>query len=207
MNKILTLTLIISLSFSLLSSAIPLSLSERMLAAQNPLTQMDRPHQLFADAPPSLAAAPIPPALPTHITPPYMPSSMMAFMPGMGMGMGMGGMGMGMGGMGGMGMGMGGPPLHLPPPPPPTSHGSECGALWLSLVPFGSFAPPSPPLPVPPNQMQQMQMMPPPPPPHVRLCNYSGIQWDARKYQYYLCCNPDTTIGRKNISVFVLELL
>lgn len=28
------------------------SAAERMLAAQNPLTQLDRPHQLFADAPP-----------------------------------------------------------------------------------------------------------------------------------------------------------
>ena len=29
------------------------SAAERMLAAQNPLTQIDRPHQLFADAPPT----------------------------------------------------------------------------------------------------------------------------------------------------------
>ena len=32
------------------------SAAERMLAAQNPLTQIDRPHQLFADAPPIPAA-------------------------------------------------------------------------------------------------------------------------------------------------------
>lgn len=30
------------------------SAAERMLAAQNPLTQIDRPHQLFADAPPTV---------------------------------------------------------------------------------------------------------------------------------------------------------
>ena len=42
------------------------SAAERMLAAQNPLTQIDRPHQLFADAPPS---APSVMALP----PPFMP--------------------------------------------------------------------------------------------------------------------------------------
>lgn len=45
--------------------------SERLLAAQNPLTQTDRPHQLFADAPPipqsgidmhqQMHALPIPP--------------------------------------------------------------------------------------------------------------------------------------------------
>lgn len=72
-----------------------------MLAAQNPLTQMDRPHQLFADAPPALVAPPIPP---THMPPPFMPPPMAPFMPP---------------------MGMGGPPLHLPPPPPPMGHGSE----------------------------------------------------------------------------------
>ncbi|MGH0175873.1 UNVERIFIED_CONTAM: hypothetical protein FKN15_071454 [Acipenser sinensis] len=32
------------------------SAAERLLAAQNPLSQADRPHQLFADAPPSLSA-------------------------------------------------------------------------------------------------------------------------------------------------------
>lgn len=30
-----------------------LSVSERLLAQQNPLSQADRPHQLFADAPPT----------------------------------------------------------------------------------------------------------------------------------------------------------
>lgn len=46
--------------------------SERLLAAQNPLSHADRPHQLFADAPPT-AGGPLP--MPTHIVapPPSMP--------------------------------------------------------------------------------------------------------------------------------------
>ena len=36
----------------------PLWCTERLLAAQNPLSQADRPHQIFADAPPS---HPVPP--------------------------------------------------------------------------------------------------------------------------------------------------
>lgn len=42
---------------------------ERLLAAQNPLAQADRPHQLFADAPPVPAASVAPPAV-TSIMPP-----------------------------------------------------------------------------------------------------------------------------------------
>merc|ERR1719320_2185790 len=45
------------------------SAAERLLAAQNPLSQADRPHQLFADAPP----VPLP-----SITPVPPPPSMMA---------------------------------------------------------------------------------------------------------------------------------
>merc|ERR1712197_193751 len=42
------------------------SAAERLLAAQNPLSQADRPHQLFADAPPTPlptmgGVAPVPP--------------------------------------------------------------------------------------------------------------------------------------------------
>ena len=47
------------------------SAAERMLAAQNPLTQIDRPHQLFADAPPT--------APPMMAMPPFIPP--MAGMP------------------------------------------------------------------------------------------------------------------------------
>lgn len=47
--------------------------SERLLAAQNPLTQATLPHQLFADAPPSavqgqMGAPPPPPVGGTYIT-------------------------------------------------------------------------------------------------------------------------------------------
>ena len=43
---------------------------ERMLAAQNPLTQMDRPHQLFADAPPIQPQPQMIPAAPPAFMPP-----------------------------------------------------------------------------------------------------------------------------------------
>ncbi|KAL0268674.1 UNVERIFIED_CONTAM: hypothetical protein PYX00_010518 [Menopon gallinae] len=43
------------------------SAAERLLAAQNPLSQADRPHQLFADAPPP---APLPPPTPMMMVPP-----------------------------------------------------------------------------------------------------------------------------------------
>ncbi len=59
------------------------SAAERMLAAQNPLAQMDRPHQMFADAPPIRPGMSV---MPTMQAPP-------AFMP----------MHPGMGGMAGMG--------------------------------------------------------------------------------------------------------
>ena len=55
---------------------------ERLLAAQNPLAQADRPHQLFADAPPApVAAAPaaaaavMPPAVMAVPVPSSMPSA------------------------------------------------------------------------------------------------------------------------------------
>lgn len=62
---------------------------ERLLAANNPLTQTDRPHQLFADAPPIVPHAPepatgpplgMPPVLPPPVVPPPM-----GLMPSMGM--------------------------------------------------------------------------------------------------------------------------
>ena len=54
------------------------SAAERLLAANNPLTQTDRPHQLFADAPPSIPMNVVgdivgaPPVLPPPIVPPPM---------------------------------------------------------------------------------------------------------------------------------------
>ena len=66
---------------------------ERLLATSNPLTQTDRPHQLFADAPPSVAPmldAPTgpPPGMPPVLPPPIVPPPM--GMPPMGMQMGPG---------------------------------------------------------------------------------------------------------------------
>ncbi len=58
---------------------IVLCILERLLAAQNPLSQADRPHQLFADAPPppaapqapvSAVAPPPPPPSSTGVGPP-----------------------------------------------------------------------------------------------------------------------------------------
>lgn len=52
------------------------SAAERLLAANNPLTQTDRPHQLFADAPPTIPinlnneTVGVPPVLPPPIVPP-----------------------------------------------------------------------------------------------------------------------------------------
>lgn len=51
-----------------------------MLAAQNPLAQTDRPHQLFADAPPMpVLNAPMPPQM-SFIPPPPPPPAPQAMM-------------------------------------------------------------------------------------------------------------------------------
>lgn len=51
------------------------SAAERLLAAQNPLSQADRPHQLFADAPPPPSAPnPVVSSLGSGLPPPGMPS-------------------------------------------------------------------------------------------------------------------------------------
>ena len=79
-------------------------LKNRLLAAQNPLTQTQMPHQIFADAPPPTHA----PALPPPPPPPAMVQRMMP--PGMGnMPPGMGNMPPG---MGNMPPGMGNMPPH-----------------------------------------------------------------------------------------------
>lgn len=52
------------------------SAAERLLAAQNPLSQADRPHQLFADAPPMTM---MPPGMP--MVPPPPPVNLMGMMP------------------------------------------------------------------------------------------------------------------------------
>ncbi|KAF3430261.1 hypothetical protein E2986_00674 [Frieseomelitta varia] len=140
------------------------SAAERLLAAQNPLSQADRPHQLFADAPP-LAPPPIPNSnTATHQTthhpqhhvmhhgmvvpPPPPPSTP-------------------------------GPPMGHPPPPPvppPPASGFPPASIPPPPLPPMSMAthpplppgmpPPLPPMPVPTSQSQQTapRMMAPPPP-------------------------------------------
>lgn len=126
------------------------SAAERLLAAQNPLSQADRPHQLFADAPPTAPLPPPPSAMPP---PPMTPMGM-----GMGMGMGMA-----------MGMGMMPPPPNLgsmfPPPPPPVPPPSAMGMM-----------PGIPPPPLPPSGAAGGVQPPPLPPPGVPPPPPSGAQ-------------------------------
>lgn len=130
------------------------SAAERLLAAQNPLSQADRPHQLFADAPPT---APLPtpggpppmgmmgmPPPPSAMNPPPPPVPP----PGMP------------------------PPLSMPPPPPSMMK-PPMGPP--GSMPMGAGGPPPPPRMMPPPPWQQtgqyMHQMPappghhPPPPP------------------------------------------
>lgn len=121
------------------------SAAERLLAAQNPLAQTDRPHQLFADAPPMPPPMPsmgnmmggMPPGMPPPPPPPPVQLAMPppppppAARPMM--------------------MSDGIPPM--PPPPPPPSG-------FAPLPPPPSWAPPPPP---PPGGM--VPFRPPPPPP------------------------------------------
>lgn len=134
------------------------SAAERLLAAQNPLSQADRPHQLFADAPPVAIAAPLGPGGP--IPPP----------PGMGMGL----------------PGLPPPPVPPPgmPPLPPGPPGSHPLPSLPSLPPpppppgsqfhaGGQFHGRPPPMPPPPGGFGPPggggfggPRLPPPPPPH-----------------------------------------
>merc|ERR1719167_1869244 len=120
------------------------SAAERLLAAQNPLSQADRPHQLFADAPPmSLPTAPGPLA-PVPPPPGMMPSSN-SFMPPPPVPP-----------PGGM------PPLPpappgshpMPPAPPPGSMGAPMPPRPGPPMPSGMPGPPMPP---------RFPGMPPPP--------------------------------------------
>ncbi|CAG0912981.1 unnamed protein product [Notodromas monacha] len=131
------------------------SAAERLLAAQNPLSQADRPHQLFADAPPPqhvqqmmqssssrmMQAAPMaPPPLPPGMPP---------------------------GGMGGPAMG------YRPPLPPGMPPAAASGA---SYYPPSYMPPPPPPVvqtgmtgypPPPPGKPAGQPLPPPPPPPSI----------------------------------------
>ncbi|GFS76840.1 splicing factor 3B subunit 4 [Trichonephila clavipes] len=122
------------------------SAAERLLAAQNPLSHADRPHQLFADAPPT-AGGPMP--VPTHIVPPPpMPpppmsvsiSNQVVTTPG----------------------------TSLPPPPPlpPSSLPPPPPMIRPPMPPPPPSAPPPPPaahMPPPPPPASSFGGMPPPP--------------------------------------------
>ncbi|CAL1584748.1 unnamed protein product [Knipowitschia caucasica] len=157
------------------------SAAERLLAAQNPLSQADRPHQLFADAPPppsvptpvltALGAGMGMPGMPPSFPPVPPPGSMPPAMPSMGMpnAAGQGGgvpqhyppTGMHPG-MAQMGMHPG-PPGMVPPPPAPPGSGQ-------SRNPHSGMPPP--PMGVPsraygPPMVPTMRGPPPPMPPPV----------------------------------------
>ncbi|XP_014260225.1 splicing factor 3B subunit 4 isoform X2 [Cimex lectularius] len=139
------------------------SAAERLLAAQNPLSQADRPHHMFADAPPPapLPPPPImpppvfnppppPPVAPPHMPPPPLPQRMppniappMPPMPPPGPP----------------------PPVmwHYPPPPPPSTPKAPPPPMpWRGPPPPPQGFPPRPPFPPPPPPSAPA---PPPPPP------------------------------------------
>ena len=151
------------------------SAAERLLAAQNPLTQADRPHQLFSDAPPTaaaLAAGPVSHQQPHHAMPaaasigagigllPGVPLGMMPPMPPPGLSHAM--------------FPFGVPP---PPPPPPGAGGSTNGHFAWSQPPppppagdtnavaTGYPLPPGYPAPIPGAPIGFPGFIPPPPPP------------------------------------------
>jgi len=134
------------------------SAAERLLAAQNPLSQADRPHQLFADAPPTPlpTATPVPP--PPNMVPP--PPNMMpgqGFMPRPPLPPGPpGSHPMPPPSMGGR------PPMSGMPPPPP---GAMPPGSWMPPPP--GWGPPPPPGwgPPPPPRHPSQPPMPPGPPP------------------------------------------
>ncbi|XP_054720228.1 splicing factor 3B subunit 4-like [Uloborus diversus] len=130
------------------------SAAERLLAAQNPLSHADRPHQLFADAPPT-SNGPMP--MPTHMVPPPglpPPPSMQMSSANM----------------------VTSANAPMPPPPPPLPPSSLPPPPPLPVRPpappssFPSVPPPPPPsshLPPPPPTppVSSFAGMPPPPPP------------------------------------------
>ncbi|TGZ63673.1 hypothetical protein CRM22_006769 [Opisthorchis felineus] len=99
------------------------SAAERLLAAQSPLSQAERPHQLFADAPPPPPPPPPPPQtfLPSSITHSIAP---VVTMPLQSLTM---------------------TSLVLPPPPPPPLQATLVG--FTSSIVSGAMPPPPPPPP------------------------------------------------------------
>jgi len=136
------------------------SAAERLLAAQNPLAQADRPHQLFADAPPAPvaattlapAAAVMPPTVMAVPVPNVMPNApnmppsgppMPPVPPGM-------------------------PPPGMPPPgmmPPPGFPPPGMFPPRMPGMPPMPGQPDQPPPPPPPGAVGPPGQMPPPPPP------------------------------------------
>merc|ERR1711973_803355 len=137
------------------------SAAERLLAAQNPLSQADRPHQLFADGPPTplptITPGPPPPGMPGmpgNFMPPPVPPP-------------------------GMPMPAGPPGSHpMPPMPPPPGMAPPPGARPPMPPPPGARFPPGMPpppgswmppppgwAPPPPPRMMAQPPMPPGPPP------------------------------------------
>ncbi|XP_012268552.2 splicing factor 3B subunit 4 [Athalia rosae] len=120
------------------------SAAERLLAAQNPLSQADRPHQLFADAPPlnpvSQAQNPgMPQHQAQHHPHPHHPHhGMMHHHHGM----------------------------VVPPPPPPSTPGPPMGHPH-------SHHPPPPPVPPPPSGGFPPSNIPPPPLPPMNAMHQS----------------------------------
>ncbi|KAK6471352.1 splicing factor 3B subunit 4-like, partial [Huso huso] len=144
------------------------SAAERLLAAQNPLSQADRPHQLFADAPPSLSApSPVITAMGPGMPPPGMPPPGAFPPPGPPPGSMPPGMMPGMhphsmppsSGVQGPPTG-GGPGSGPPPGPPPFPHGAMHPGM-----PQMQMHPPGPPgmVPPPPGSGGQAQHHPHPP--------------------------------------------
>lgn len=152
------------------------SAAERLLAAQNPLAQADRPHQLFADAPPTAPAsvAPIimPLATPTAIPAPTIPAPPLFYGGEDSMNL------MAMNMMGWPSMPPPPPPNPLmppPPPPPPSQIPPPPSSQMMSIPTMNGAAQPMPiapnpliPPPPPPfstSTMNPYGMIPPPPPP------------------------------------------
>ena len=130
--------------------------AERFLAAQNPLPQAERPHQLFADAPP----IPTPGMMPPQMMQPPGPPMFAGQMPPMPPPMFAGQMPFGFppgsfppGGMNPFGPPMGFAPAMMrpapPPPPPPMQNPMQ---MMPSMVP--PPVPPPPPPPPPPGMPQ-----------------------------------------------------
>ncbi|XP_057306959.1 splicing factor 3B subunit 4-like [Hydractinia symbiolongicarpus] len=132
------------------------SAAERLLAASNPLTQTDRPHQLFADAPRTAShmhdtTNRPPPGMHNVLPPPIVPPPM-GMMPPMG--------------MPGMNPGQRMPP-NFPHGMPPgfMTHPPHMGMPPMPPMGFPPNMPPPGFMQPPPTSMQQQENAPPPPMP------------------------------------------